>query len=63
MHAAAIVVDHRVALVGSSNISRRGLLTNHEIAVVVDGETAVEVGLTMDALIDSSHVYRVLLSS
>ena len=59
LHAKAIVVDHRLALIGSSNISRRGLLTNHEIAVIVDGETAAEAGRAMDALIASSHVRRV----
>ena len=59
LHAKVVVVDHRLALIGSSNISRRGLLTNHELAVIVDGETAAEAGRAMDALIASSHTRRV----
>ena len=59
LHAKVIVVDHRLALIGSSNMSRRGLLTNHELAIVVDGEAAAEAGRAMDALIASPHVRRV----
>lgn len=59
LHAKTIVVDHRLALVGSSNISRRGLLTNHEIAVITDGEIAADVGRAMDALIASPYVRHV----
>ena len=58
LHAKAIVADHRAALIGSSNMSRRGLLANHELAVLVDGETAATAGRAMDALIDSPLVSR-----
>ena len=59
LHAKAIVVDHRAALIGSSNMSRRGLLANHELALLVDGEPAATAGRAMDALIESPLVSRV----
>ena len=59
LHAKAIVVDHRAALIGSSNMSRRGLLANHELALLVDGEPASTAGRAMDALIESPLVSRV----
>ena len=59
LHAKAIVADHRLALIGSSNMSRRGLLANHELALFVDGPAAAAAGRAMDALIDSPLVSRV----
>ena len=59
LHAKAIVADHRVALVGSSNMSRRGLLANHELALLVDGPAAAAAGRAMDALLKSPLVRRV----
>ena len=59
LHAKAIVADHRAALIGSSNMSRRGLLANHELALLVDGEPAATAGRAMDALIGSPLVSRV----
>ena len=59
LHAKTIVVDHRAALIGSSNMSRRGLLANHELALLVDGEPAATAGRAMDALMDSPLVIRV----
>ena len=59
LHAKAIVADHRLALIGSSNMSRRGLLANHELALLVEGPVAATAGRAMDALIDSPLVSRV----
>ncbi len=59
LHAKAIVADRRAALIGSSNMSRRGLLANHELALLADGEPAVTAGRAMDALIGSPFVSRV----
>ena len=59
LHAKAIVADHRLALIGSSNMSRRGLLANHELALLVDGPVAATAGRAMAALIDSPLVSRV----
>ena len=59
LHAKAIVADHRTALIGSSNMSRRGLLANHELALLVGGAAAATTGRAMDALLDSPLVSRV----
>ena len=40
LHAKVIVRDERYALIGSSNLSRNGLLRNHELAVAVEGDAA-----------------------
>lgn len=55
LHAKAIVVDRRLALIGSSNLSRRGLLLNHELAVLVEGPTAAEIASAVDRLFASRH--------
>ena len=59
LHAKAIVADHRAALIGSSNMSRRGLLANHELAMLVVGEPAAIAGQALDALMQSSLISRV----
>jgi cardiolipin synthase len=51
LHAKLIVVDRKKAIVGSSNLSRRGLLTNYELALTVEGKTATEVASVVDRLI------------
>ena len=59
LHAKAIVADHRMALIGSSNMSRRGLLANHELALLINGEPAAAAGRAMDALMASPLANRV----
>ena len=59
LHAKVVVVDHRVALVGSSNLSRRGLLANHELAVLLEGDAAADVARALNLLIASPQVTRV----
>jgi phosphatidylserine/phosphatidylglycerophosphate/cardiolipin synthase-like enzyme len=61
LHAKVIVVDHNKALIGSSNLSRRGLLANHEMAVMIQGTAVVNVANAMDRLMQSRDVVRVLL--
>ncbi|MER9029633.1 phospholipase D-like domain-containing protein [Mesorhizobium sp. M0674] len=51
LHAKVFVRDECYALIGSSNLSRNGLLRNHELAVAVEGDAArraadLVVGLT-----------------
>jgi len=48
------VADHRQALVGSANISYRGWTTNHEMALLVTGQAAAKVAVTVERLF-SSH--------
>lgn len=59
LHAKAVVVDRRIALVGSSNLSRRGLLANHELALLVEGLAAVDVARAIDFLCVSPHSIHV----
>jgi phosphatidylserine/phosphatidylglycerophosphate/cardiolipin synthase-like enzyme len=58
LHAKTIVVDRKLALVGSSNLSRRGLLANYELAVLVDGIAAGEIAQTLDLLLNTSDIIR-----
>ena len=51
LHAKVVVVDRRMALVGSSNLSRSGLLNNHELAVLVEGLAAADVARALDLLV------------
>jgi cardiolipin synthase len=59
LHAKIVVADRRRAIVGSSNMSRRGLLTNLELAVAVEGPLATRVAEAVDRLIGSRYVTRV----
>ena len=56
LHAKVIVVDRSSALVGSANLSRRGIRTNHELAVLVENEAAEDVALAIDRLTASRFV-------
>src|SRR5262245_65458159 len=39
LHAKLLTVDRSVALIGSANMSFRGMVSNHEMALVVRGPT------------------------
>lgn len=60
LHAKVIVADRQVALVGSSNLSRRGLLDNHEMAVYLHGPAAEVVAAAIDRLIAKGGARRVI---
>lgn len=60
LHAKLIVVDRSVALVGSSNLSWKGLVLNHELAVLVKGRTAAKVGDLIDILAKDTKTQPVL---
>jgi cardiolipin synthase A/B len=59
LHAKAIVVDRKVAMIGSSNLSRRGLITNHELALLIEGKTAEQAAFAVDKLIASRSIIKV----
>lgn len=59
LHAKVVVVDRRRAIIGSSNFSTRGLLTNHEIAVELEGSDAARVASAFDRLARGSDVTAV----
>jgi cardiolipin synthase len=62
LHAKAFVVDRRRALVGSANVSRRGLLTNYELGVLLEGEPAADVARAIDRLRGETHLVRRVIS-
>jgi phosphatidylserine/phosphatidylglycerophosphate/cardiolipin synthase-like enzyme len=59
LHAKVIVADRRLALVGSSNLSRRGLLNNHELALFVQGKPAEQIASAIDKLLLSPAISRI----
>lgn len=50
LHAKLIVIDHQTALVGSANLTFRGMIMNHELAVKITGDAAQTVGALIDRL-------------
>lgn len=59
LHAKLLVVDRRRALIGSANLSRRGMVSAHEIATVIHGPAADRIAGRFDALIRSAQAVRV----
>lgn len=56
LHAKVIVTDHKKALVGSSNLSKRGLISNFEMGLYVEGEIATTIGKTIFKLFEQSDL-------
>ena len=50
LHAKLLVVDRKIALVGSANISKRALVSNYEIMLKVSGRAASDISLMLDDL-------------
>jgi phosphatidylserine/phosphatidylglycerophosphate/cardiolipin synthase-like enzyme len=50
LHAKVITADRAIALVGSANLSFHGMVSNHELAVVLRGPIAEEIAGRLDAL-------------
>lgn len=61
LHAKAIIVDGRDALIGSANLSWHGRVVNYELAVRVVGPAAGELARTAEHLMRSSRVRRVIV--
>lgn len=59
LHAKIIVVDRKKALTGSANISHRGWIANHELALLVDGRPAGDIALAIERLLQSKFCVRV----
>lgn len=59
LHAKVIIADRERALVGSANLTGRGLVGNHELGVVLSGRIARDLGLALDRLIQSDDALRV----
>ncbi len=50
LHAKIIVIDRLEALVGSANLTWRGLAGNHELSIIVKGKTASTISSLLDKL-------------
>jgi len=57
LHAKLVVADRQIAIVGSSNLSRRGLLTNYELALSITGQVATDIACAVDSIISKLNVY------
>ncbi len=51
LHAKVISIDRKKALVGSSNLSKRGLISNFEMGLLVEGPVADTITNTLDKLV------------
>jgi phosphatidylserine/phosphatidylglycerophosphate/cardiolipin synthase-like enzyme len=56
LHAKIMVADRRTAIVGSANLTARGLLLAHELALRVEGPAAEEIANHVDLLARSRLV-------
>jgi cardiolipin synthase len=59
LHAKVIIVDRERALLGSANLTGRGLVANHELGVVLSGKIARELSVALDKLVQSPDAVRV----
>lgn len=59
LHAKLIVIDHTTALVGSANLTWKGMILNHEIMVRISGRKAWEIGNLVDRLAASRETKTV----
>lgn len=59
LHAKVVVRDRVEALVGSANLTWRGMVLNHELAVVVSGPPASTIARLIDDLARDPRVRRV----
>jgi phosphatidylserine/phosphatidylglycerophosphate/cardiolipin synthase-like enzyme len=57
LHAKVVVVDRRVALVGSANLTFHGMTASHELGLLVRGPAAGAVASAIDLLIASPQVH------
>jgi cardiolipin synthase len=56
LHAKVLVVDRRAALVGSPNLTFHGMVSAHELAVIIRGPTAEQIAGRIDLLLRSPLV-------
>ena len=56
LHAKIIGVDNNKVVIGSSNLSKRGHVSNYEMGVVLEGEAAARIIRGCYSLINSDKV-------
>ncbi|MDQ0878967.1 phosphatidylserine/phosphatidylglycerophosphate/cardiolipin synthase-like enzyme [Paenibacillus sp. V4I3] len=59
LHAKMIVVDREKAIIGSSNISRRGFFENHELSVMITGNQVSKVASAFDSLVSHNMTRKI----
>lgn len=59
LHAKIIIVDRTYALVGSANLSLRGLMDNHELGLVLEGPAVSDIVRAVDLLLRSPQTVPV----
>jgi len=59
LHAKLLIADRENLLIGSANLSWRGLVKNHEIAVRLAGPSVSRVSTAVDRLLKASQIRRV----
>lgn len=60
LHSKLVVVDRSIALVGSANLSMRGMRQNYELGVIVQGAEASVIGQCFDRLMHFPTVSQIL---
>ena len=63
LHAKIIIIDRNKALVGSANLTWKGLVGNHELAVMVYGPTASKISELFDKLSQDHRITRVIVGT
>jgi len=61
LHAKMIIVDRKIAIVGSANFSRNGMIENHELAVRLAGDEVKSLGMACDKLLETGQKDGVLI--
>ncbi|MBI3462010.1 MAG: phospholipase D family protein [Planctomycetes bacterium] len=59
LHAKTLVVDRQLAVVGSANLSFPGMMTAHELAVIIEGPSADLIAGRIDLLLQSRDVHAI----
>jgi phosphatidylserine/phosphatidylglycerophosphate/cardiolipin synthase-like enzyme len=57
LHAKVVVADRREAVIGSANLSHRGLVENYELGIRLAGPVARDVSLLVDRLARDSECH------
>lgn len=55
LHAKMVVVDRSVAIVGSANFSKNGMVENHEMALRVSGRAARSLAIACDSIVENGR--------
>jgi phosphatidylserine/phosphatidylglycerophosphate/cardiolipin synthase-like enzyme len=60
LHAKVVVVDRKKTVIGSANLSGRGMVHNYEIGVLIEGQKAWEMARLIDSFVQRLFKQRPL---